>query len=186
MRADELHTEREALIAEIYEAFRDVTREGGVSWSETFVLDDRGTEAECLAARAKDRDVRWTELVGDSTWEPDTGLGGFSFLDPIGFRYYLPAVMNRSVQLGYDAGVVYHLSIESPPAAKSFAADKDLLRDFDVAAWQLEKLSLLNERQRRCVARFVRFMLEWSRFKDDLFGMQSWQHAWDAYWSKVA
>lgn len=183
MRADELHTEREALIAEIYVAFRDVTREGGVSWSETGVLDDYGTEAERLAARDTDREWGWTELVDDSKWQPDTGWGGFSFLDAIGTRYYLPAALVRSVRLGRDVGIAFHIDF-SPPASGSLASS--VINDFDLVAYRTEQLSLLDDRQRRCVARFVRFMLDWSRFVEDGFELKKWQRSWDAYWSKLA
>jgi hypothetical protein len=99
----ELQAERDALIAEIHEAFEGVTREGGVSWNETFVLDGYGSEEECSKARKTDRDHRWADLAYDETWIAGPGVGGWSFLDAIGFRYYLPAGMIRMLTAGHDA-----------------------------------------------------------------------------------
>jgi hypothetical protein len=90
MNAADLEAEREALIAEIYAAFKDVSREGGVSWSETYVLDFYGTPEERAEARDRDRDWSWTDLVDDPDWQIGQGSGGLTFLDAIGFRYYLP------------------------------------------------------------------------------------------------
>ncbi len=86
---------RKAVIDEIYRAFEGVTREGGVSWNETDRLDGYGDPEECCKARASDKDKSWTELVADRNWEPFPGVGGFSFIDDTGFRYYFPAVMIR-------------------------------------------------------------------------------------------
>jgi len=89
---DHLQAERKALINEIHAAFDGVTREGGVSWSETKLLDDWG-ESKGRAgaeARAKDTDQSWAELTVSEQWSAGVGVGGWSFLDPIAMRYYLP------------------------------------------------------------------------------------------------
>ena len=41
----------ENTIALVFETFRDVTREGGVSWSESEMHDRGASEKECLEAR---------------------------------------------------------------------------------------------------------------------------------------
>lgn len=93
-----LSLERDSILKEIDVAFAGVTREGGISWSEAVALDNYGTDEECQEARAKDKDISWKELVTDPHWRPLPGVGGFSFLDAIGFRYYLPAAMIRTLE----------------------------------------------------------------------------------------
>jgi hypothetical protein len=44
----DLQSEQREALAKIYAAFDGVTREGGVSWSETCVIDDYGTMEERL------------------------------------------------------------------------------------------------------------------------------------------
>lgn len=97
--------DRERLIQRIYAAFRGVTRDGGISWTETGVIDDYGTDEERARARLEDTDRSWEELVDDPRWGPDTGWGGYSFLDAIGFRYYLAPAMVRAVRSGQDTGI---------------------------------------------------------------------------------
>lgn len=86
MHHNDLQSEHQALIKEIHAAFAGVSREGGVSWSETRVLDMYGSDDERKAARAQDTDRSWSELVDDPKWY-EIGIGGFSFLDPISVRY---------------------------------------------------------------------------------------------------
>ncbi len=80
------------LIDLVKAAFKDVSRRGGVSWSESEIIDNYGSVEERKFARAQDRDRQWTDLLTDEKFYP-SGIGGFCFLDPIGFRYYLPAAI---------------------------------------------------------------------------------------------
>lgn len=142
--------EREAIISQIHQAFQDVAREGGISWSECEAIDNWASEEECELARRSDRDKSWWELVDDLEWQPFPSIGGFSFIDPIGFRYYLPPTMIRLLR-----GEASHWFPEHfPGVINSFAPwhprrvlDKgDDLTDF----WSTE--------QERCIARFMAFM----------------------------
>ena len=162
--------EQSALNAEIDAAFADVGREGGVSWSESVVIDNYGSMEERLAARASDRDVRWRDLVGDKQWESECGVGGWSFLDPIGFRYYLPASMKQQVIAGHGEGFLeYQLDYRGD--------------EFD--SWKAEKHSLLNDRQRACVARFLQFMVDVTREEEwGEIDAEGWQRALDRHWCK--
>ncbi len=133
----ELDAVRNAIVAEIYCAFQNVTREGGVSWSESVALDDYGGPDVCEAARLGDTDANWGELVDDERWVPDCGSGGFNFLDANGFRYYLPPAMVRSLRSSQDEGIRLKLAaLQNRP----------------------EQFSVLDQRQRRCVARFLLYM----------------------------
>lgn len=124
------------LIEEIRLAFRDVTRGGGVSWAQTEILDNYG-----LPPRGKpiyhDRDDHWEDLIDDAEWHLDPGVGGHVFLDEIGFRYYLPAAMIRSIREGDDSEMDGWLSGE------------ECFR---------QKRTLLDDRQRNSVAQFIDFM----------------------------
>ncbi len=86
---------RDEVIAELSEAFDNVTRAGGVSWTESEALDNFALPAQCAAARASDKDRHWRELANDPKWRPFPGVGGFSFLDEIGLRYYLTPMLIR-------------------------------------------------------------------------------------------
>ncbi|HSI72751.1 MAG TPA: DUF6714 family protein [Fimbriimonas sp.] len=98
----ELQIERESLLANIEEAFSEVNRLGGVSWGESVVYDNYGSPEQAQRARAQDNERSWRDLVDDPNWTCCPGVGGFNFLDPIGFRYYLPVAMMRVLQDGDD------------------------------------------------------------------------------------
>lgn len=136
-------SERDALIAEIYELFRDVTRTGGVSWSESAAIDHYGSEEARLLARQSDQETHWSQLVDDDRWQPGPGgtVGGFVFLDPIGFRYYLPATMIRCIHCLEDVGDVSRfLNVTSEP--------------------EFAEKALFTERQSRAIARFLWYMAQ--------------------------
>ena len=139
-----LREEQAAVEAEIRSAFRDVTRAGGVSWSEAEVIDRTwGDESEQAAARAKDAELRWEDLVESPTWSHESGMGGFTFLDPIGFRYYLAPAMIRCLRDGDVGGLVLHL-----------AGHGKFCRS---------KFSVFTAVQSRVVARFLRLMVDVER-----------------------
>lgn len=163
-----LVTERDAVLALIAESFRDVSRAGGVSWSESVVIDGFGSKQQCEGARDTDCDRSWQELVDDPSWKHDAGVGGFSFLDPIGFRYYIPGAMTRCARGSYNEYTAYALTC-NPQGEK--------LRDY-----MLEKWSLLNDEQSRCIARFLRFMIAIKLLDDDDPDAVDWLRAYDRHW----
>lgn len=158
-----LIAEADRMEDEIRTMFAKVTRAGGVSWSETRVLDGCGSMEECRAARARDRELHWTDLVEDENWDPDRGVGGWSFIDAIGFRYYLPAAMIRCLRDRYDCGIQFHLELE--PSRRPG-------REFT-----LEKWSALTDEQCACVARFIRCMMLISKYYD-----KHWEEALNSHW----
>ncbi len=145
--SEQLLREQAALLAEIDAAFADVNRDGGVSWSEAEAIDDRYSESERLEARQSDKDLHWSELVNDKTWDYELGMN-WCFLDPIGFRYYLPPSMKRCMMIG-GHGFPLRFWLEH--------------RGSESSAPTTRVHSLLNERQRVCVGRFLRFMVDMSR-----------------------
>lgn len=163
MTPDRLDHTRKHLIADIRKAFQGVTREGGISWSETAVMDDYGNMRQRKSARERDQEASWWDLVHDSQWDPEAYGCGFSYLDPIGFRYYLPAAMVRCINDGTSERLSYALEVENPR----------------IQDHTLTQCSLLNRDQRRCVIRFLKYMSE----ADKELGNDKWQQALDSYWS---
>lgn len=168
MPLDEKDVER--MERQIREAFRGVTREGGVSWIEAGAIDERDDEETCRAARALDEDQSWEELVEDPSWDPNSSWGGFSFLDPIGFRYYLAPAMIRAMRSDDLHSICHYLNLK----------DSDPRH----AEWIAHKHSLLNHRQRQCVAQFLAFMCPWTRGRCILLS-DRWRETFESGWDKV-
>lgn len=167
MRPQTLVHYRTAVIEEIAWAFRHVTREGGVSWSETEVLDNYGGEVECAAARESDKDRHWSELVNDSRW--DDRRDAFSLLDPVGYRYYLPLVMTRAANHQSRAELSIYLTLDTTRCEQ---------RD-----WRLAKWSAFTDEQCAAVARFLHFMALDNAVEGRGYGNQ-WIEALNSHWHK--
>ncbi len=145
---------------QIFEAFSSQSRAGGVSWGESVVHDMYGSESEKMEARAKDKDSRWQDLVDDPAWRDDMGVGGFCFLDAVGFAYYIAAAMVRVVRANHDEGsVAFHLTLRPDPS------------DYTLGQW-----SRLSSNQCEAISKFLRRMA----IVDDWQGRSDW---YEAYWS---
>lgn len=153
------------LVRAIELAFRDVSREGGTSWRETKLIDLWGLDEDKIQNLYSDGDRAWADLVLDRSWSFEVGIGGFSFLDPIGFRYYLPAAMVRSIAAPWDSSLAFQLTAEG-----------------DLADHMRNKWSLLNDEQLAVVARFVRFMAD--HVDDEDF--EEWGEAYRSEWWRYA
>ncbi len=157
---EHLMAEQRAVEAEIRRAFRGVTREGGVSWSEADVIDDYGTGEERAAARARDTEGRWEELVEDGRIQ--LGNTRFCFLDAIGFRYYIAPAMILLARGAEDYVCQLTFRVDGPH--------------------ELSQVELLNEEQRGVVARFLRLMMKADKGRGDLDGERRWREVLDRYW----
>lgn len=167
-----LAIERDAVVREIEIAFASVGRGGGVSWSEALVIDRYGTTAERAAARSQDRDRHWRDVAADPSWDPSPGLGGFSFLDPIGFRYYLPAAMTvHAKSLGTPSMLPYQLELPSE--------QED---DVNARPYRLDQFEPLTPPQRSAVARFLRLMHELASLAGGQRHLTPWLQAYRSYW----
>jgi hypothetical protein len=158
------------MLAEIRRAFARVDRVGGVSWNETWVRDGGMHTPEMLAeARASDKDRHWSELLDDERFVPG-GVGGFSFLDAIGFRYYLPVVMSRQVA-----------QPTTPMMHEILTLDKGRTRQYRLDQW-----ALFDAPQRRAIARFLQFMAKWTEAPPTDVD-NAWYHPWSdslkSYWN---
>jgi hypothetical protein len=162
--------ERTSLIEEIRIAFAGLSREGGTTLREARALDDYdlwtgSTEQERAPFRNLDVDQSWEEVPDDDIERFDSV---FSFLNPIGFRYYLPAYMVWDIKY-YDVSsscstgnVVYALCMPS-----------------DIGGWEAGRFSVFNPAQCRAICHFLKFMAS----HDDLLEAQI-NDALDAYWGR--
>lgn len=171
----ELEKEREEVFAEIRSAFLKVTREGGVSWTEAKVIDAYGTDEECARARASDKDEHWLDLVNNPSFDPSISTR-FIFMDDIGKRYHLPAVMYRALIEGHGEGILMQLAERKPVMGDP---------TFAQAEW-----GFLDARQRAAVRSFLLLMFsiclegyaELGYANEDL--CSGWKLALD-YWSSI-
>lgn len=128
-----------------------------------------GISAFCGGGVARGTDRDWTELVDDPGWPivPQFG-GGVSFLDAIGFRYYLPVLMLRELEGGCAVvALEFHLTHDEGESGR----------------YHLTQWSLLDGTQRRCVRRFLRYMAALEQASGTSVG--PWAEALHSYWERV-
>lgn len=98
----ELQVERDAIIAEIYAAWKGVRRPPGVGWYEACAKDEYAGDAEIAAARKLDSEVSWEQLVGKIT-PLDGAL--FSYLSAKSIGYYAAPLLVEAVRSGVSDGL---------------------------------------------------------------------------------
>jgi len=145
---------KQAVIEEITAAFDGVSREGGVSLSEAWVIDDCGSDKKRAKARKKDAETRWQDVP-----EKDIAYGSscLSFFDEIGFRYYLPAYIvwclrhidnEDTNDLIFESNsycsIIYHLTDDGP----------------DLHQYRMARFALFTPEQSRAIAHFLEFDVE--------------------------
>ena len=162
-----LTPEQLKLIADIEQAFENVTRDGGVTLHEAEADDDRLSEEEKLEARKLDTDTCWQEVPDETMMKIQSP---WSFLDKKGMRYYLPAYMRFIIKTpGFYAGdmLVYSLIPFS-----STQGDK--------ANWSVELLVKnlhLTKEQCRVIFHFLKSEYEFG-YEDDnewMDGLKEWE-----------
>lgn len=148
-------TERQrVLLRLIEEAFQGVELGNGVSLHETVVLDRYGDPEERRAAREADEKQDWRKLVGDPELIRPTsrdgltaGMGGLSFYDAAGLRFYLPAYLS--------------LVVKDPDTVGAQQVAGDLLFHLSHAVmsdFNRERLALLSAAQRACVREVLKYL----------------------------
>ena len=148
------------LLRMLNRAFEASTRVGGRSWTDAIALDLMGVPGKDFAVTHRDDDRSWRDVVRDPGWDPDSGMGGWPFLDGIGFRYYLAAAMGRVL----DGGEVSCLAWQFRRPLKGASR-----RRFD-DRW------ILDPAQHEVAMRFAAFMLE----RTFQAGDQAEYDEWDA------
>ncbi len=164
----DLAAERDALIAEIYAAWKGVTREGGVSWSETWCIGDflDDTPEDRAKAREKDNELNWEELADNPPWT--THGHPVLFLDPISSRYYIAPMLVCTLR-GKPVSHVQEL----------------LLLTLEGFCYRHDRWSLLNDNQRACIARFLIFMHRSDCFEHGVyFRFNEWYKMSESYWKQ--
>jgi hypothetical protein len=140
--------EKEEVIAIIRDAFRDVSRENGVSLHEALVIDVYGSKDEQRKARKQDTDTHWTEIPDHDLEHASSAL---CYMDPVSWRYHIPGYMiwvlsnyMKSDSFTVD-NTIYTFELEN----------NEVLYKYD-----MEKFKVLNEEQSRAVARFLKYMID--------------------------
>lgn len=132
---DARREEARKILEAIRRDFDEVRPECAITLHETLELDRCGAVQAGLAARKLDTDKHWWEVRDEWLGEVN-GVGGLSFLNDAGFRYYLPAYMSYWLRTGYEPGC---------------------LRYF-IAGSRKYRYRLFNAAQRVTIARFVKFV----------------------------
>jgi hypothetical protein len=167
---------RDALIAEINHAFDGVSRGYGITLHEAIALDDYASQGERMAARRRDRESSWQEVTDKDVLECQSAL---SFLDPEGFRYYIPVFMIlglRYLQVprrdaSHDAAGILH------------SASYHLLHFYPKSLRQSEPALFVDKygfsnAQCRVIARFLRLIIdceEWGADEVTLEAVERWE-----------
>jgi hypothetical protein len=167
--SDEVKRTAELIVGEIRRAFSDVSRADGVTLQEALVIDNYGSVSERSAARELDTDCRWEDVPDRLIEENDSAL---CFLDPMGFRYYLPAYMVWSLRNHETSETFSH----NHPICSLALSDSGSMR-----RWQLELFQVFNDTQAKAICKFLRFMAQ----RDELIVcVNEARAALDAYWGK--
>lgn len=142
---------KQALIEEITAAFDGVSREGGVSLSEAWVIDDYGSDEGRAEARKHDTETRWQDVLDE-----DICHGDFLFLmDEIGFHYYIPAYIvwylryidsKDSNDPNYDLHTFEYL-----------ISTLGALNNGDLDQYELRRFKLFTHKESKAVAHFLQF-----------------------------
>jgi hypothetical protein len=163
----------EGVIAEILRAFSGVSREDGVTLHESRVIDARGSDVERAAARQLDTDRRWEDVPERLIEEDDSAL---CFMDPKGFRYYLPAYMVWSMR-NYKRSEDFNSSSLNHPIYSLALSESGRMRRYD-----LDGFEMFNAAQSRAICRFLHFMARQDGV--DLVDVDKARDALAAYWGK--
>lgn len=159
---ERFHAEQREVEQDIREAFRGVSRRGGTSWSESVAVDRYGSDLEREQARANDTESCWEELVDAPSWNHERGLGGFNFLDSVGFRYYIAPALIRCVREGGGEFTSYALTVD--------------------CGFKQRLVSLINPRQAAAVARAIRLLVELHEAAGDSVYGEPWVRAYRLHW----
>lgn len=132
------YNQKEYLIQRIHAAFEGVQLGAGVSLHETIVIDNYGSNKARQLARKEDEKKDWRVLLDNPKFVEVHGIGGLSFYDAEGFRFHLPAYLIVGILKPEEVvieSLIFTLTYLSP--------------------YQLERNTILNPLQRRCVKEFL-------------------------------
>lgn len=159
----------DGLIEEIRHAFRDVSRDNGVTLHEALVIDNYGSDAERSDARKLDLDHHWKDVPDQLIEANDSVL---CFMDPKGLRYYLPAYMVWSLRNFQGSDAFSH----NHPIYTLVLSESGSMRQGD-----LERFQVFNEEQARAICKFLRFMAQQD---EEIVSVEQARTALSAFWGK--
>jgi len=161
--------EAESIIGDIREAFLGVRR-GEITLHEAEVLDDYGSDEERKEARKIDTDGRW-ERVPDSHLEECTTA--LCHVDAESWRYYIAPYMIWSLRyFRTNCPDASHVTIFSLSPSH---------RNEELREYAMERYRLLNEKQARCVCRFLRYMARDGGIVGDRHANQALRNYWGRF-----
>lgn len=163
MDSSDIDVVRDTLIDEISRAFDGVTREGGISLREAEVIDDLGDDDERIAARLLDTEKRWQDVPARDI---EYYFQSLTFLDAIGFRYYIPAFMIWTLREGRtsDSATTEFTIYDLCPGIHSERLQPSMIRQY----------GLLTEDQNAIVCRYLRFMVNHEGDEDAKLALESY------------
>jgi hypothetical protein len=169
--------EADELLVLIEQAFEGVERGEGITLHQAMVIDDYGSQEDFLAAAEHDTEVRWQDVPDSSIAE---NPGPFNFLDPAGFRYYLPAAMSWSVRNhaddDNDSSFFTYLAVLPTVAPREIG--RGLGEAFDLDGF-IKEYSFTNK-QVNTIYRFICYMAiraEYEMDEDQYEAVQKWREA---------
>ena len=161
----------EEIIVKIEQAFAKVTRGDGITLHETDVVDACGSDGERAKARRKDTDKRWQDVPEKAIEDHQEAL---CFLDPEGFRYYLPAYMRWSLRHFKTSS---SLSSDATIYALAPSGNKG------VTDWNRERWGVFTQEQAEVILQFLQFMAVCCEgYSDDSMA----KLAIDTYWNQFS
>lgn len=171
----DLLARRDQLISQIENVFHSVTREGGISLREGAVIDDYGSDKERTEARELETDSHWSQV---NVEELDPGGCCLLFIDPVGFRYYVPAYIVYTLKHAYG-----DLLGEQSTDSNIFESFINILNATNYGndnhvAHQPKLFTLFSAKERTCIARFLAFDAECCLDIDDASSIDALKSDW--------
>ena len=164
-----LDTEAESIISDIRDVFLGVRR-GTITLHEAEVIDSYGSTDERSEARKLDNDGHWERIPDAHIEECTTAL---SHVDPESWRYYIAPYMIWSIQhFRTNDSIVADFTIYT------FAPNEE---PEDMREYSLERYRLLDEKQSRCVCRFLKYMAKNGDYADDRVANEALRKYWGQF-----
>ena len=159
----------EAIIEAIRAAFAAVPR-GAITIHEAEVIDEYGSDDMRAEARLLDSEPSW-ESVPDADIEQCTTA--LCYLDPLGWRYYIPAYMIWSLRyFRVNTSIVSDFTIYTFDLSGT---------DLGIREYKLERYQLLDAAQSRAVCLYLRYMAANEEYADSESARRALKEYWGRY-----
>lgn len=157
------------LTKEINLEFREVDRSGGISLHQAEVLNDRGTDEEYSLALSLDTDKHWSE-IDNATIEKHPDI--LFFLDPLGFKYYLPAYIKYGLA---------DIEINNRVSDMLYSITDLLLIDCTKEENTNYRTSLFTEEQKKVISHFLMLIILVGNYIDIKAALNALNKYWKEY-----